>query len=407
MICNHKSGVVLFLWFIFMINAPVKAQGTHALSKSFVSPPNCAKPRVYWWWLFNRVNKESITRDLEAFKAKGISGVNLICTGGYAGTTAMLGVKYQSKEWWDFFRYAVKETKRLKIELGFNLSAGGWTMEGPWVSQDNAMRKVVQTSLIFSGPKKITDQVPQPLIVDGYYHDICVQAFRVKENTKQIEPNTLIDLTAAMKAGGQVEWNVPEGEWVILRTGYTLTGHPWSKWWAYPTVPQADTYVGGEGYEIDYLSEKALDDHFNRLGKPLIEQARKAGGKIDYFWSDSWECGKLTWTQDFFNQFQRFRGYVLKPFIPVLAGYIVQDTIFSNRFLNDYDRTIQDCIAENFYGHFAALCHKYGMKVGNEAGGPNDIPPEDVLKNLGRSDIPAGEFWVDEPPGRWYQILFW
>ena len=27
-------------------------------------------------------------------------------------------------------------------------------------------------------------------------------------------------------------------------------------------------------------------------------------------------------------------------------------------------------------------------------GGPNDIPPQDALKNLGRSDIPAGEFWV-------------
>ena len=35
------------------------------------------------------------------------------------------------------------------------------------------------------------------------------------------------------------------------------------------------------------------------------------------------------------------------------------------------------------------------MKVGNEAGGPNDIPPQDVLKNLGRCDIPAGEFWVN------------
>jgi hypothetical protein len=35
------------------------------------------------------------------------------------------------------------------------------------------------------------------------------------------------------------------------------------------------------------------------------------------------------------------------------------------------------------------------MKVGNEAGGPNDIPPTDALKNLGHCDIPAGEFWVN------------
>ena len=244
--------------------------------------------------------------------------------------TAIAGVPYQSAAWWNLFRHAIKETKRLGIELGFNLSAGGWTMEGPWVSQDNAMKKLVQTELVFTGPGKIADKLPTPVMVDGYYHDICVQAFRVQEHTKQIESNTLVDLTATMKAGGQIEWNVPEGQWVILRTGYTLTGHPWSKWWAYPTAPQADTYEGGEGYEIDYLSRHALDEHFNHLGKPLIEEARKAGGKISYFWSDSWECGKLTWTQDFFNQFQRFRSYDLKPYIPVMAGYLVRDSAHTN-----------------------------------------------------------------------------
>jgi hypothetical protein len=395
MIGNNKIRFGFFAWLILLCGISSSAQGPVSFRTSFISPPNYAKPRVYWWWLFNRVNKQSITRDLEQFKAKGISGVNLICTGGYGGTTALLGVKYQSRDWWELFRHAVREAKRNNIELGFNLSAGGWTMEGPWVSQDNAMKKVVQTELKIFGPKKITGKIPQPIIVDNYYHDICVQAFRVKANTKQIEPNTVIDVTDKMKAGGGFEWDAPEGEWVILRTGYTLTGHPWSKWWAYPTAPQADTFEGGEGYEIDYLSKASLEDHFNHLGKPLIEAAHKAGGKIDYFWSDSWECGKLTWTQDFPNQFHKFRGYDLMPWLPVLAGYAVVDSIISARFMDDFDRTIQDCIAANYYGHFAELCHKYGMKVGNEAGGPNDIPPQDALKNLGRSDIPAGEFWVN------------
>src|SRR6185312_2339830 len=123
--------------------APVCAQTPGSLSKSFISPPDSAKPRIYWFWLFNRVDRAGIKRDLEEFKAKGISGVNLICTGGYAGAAPLLGVKYQSAEWWELFRYAVKEAKRVNIELGFNLSAGGWTMEGPWVTPDNAMKKVV------------------------------------------------------------------------------------------------------------------------------------------------------------------------------------------------------------------------------------------------------------------------
>ena len=89
-----------------------------------------------------------------------------------------------------------------------------------------------------------------------------------------------------------------------------------------------------------------------------------------------------------------YRKYDLKPYMAILSGYIVKDSLFCERFQEDFDRTIQDCIADNYYGHFYDLCHKNGLNVGNEAGGPNDIPPQDVLKNLGRCDIPAGEFWV-------------
>lgn len=391
----RKLRLVIFFIVIILNNVPASGLDLDSLRNSFISPPDYAKPRVYWWWLFNRVDKAGITRDFEQFKAKGIIGVNLICTGGYAGKVPLPGVKYQSPEWWELFRHTVKEAKRLNIELGFNLSAGGWTMEGPWVSKDNAMKKVVSSEFKVVGPAKFSGKLPLPETVDEYYHDIWVLAFRVWEDTKVIDPKSLIDLTSRLKPDGQLDWEVPDGQWIIFRNGYTLTGHLWSKWHAYPSTPQADTFEGGDGYEIDYLKTSALDDHFEHLGKPILEAVKKAGGRLAYFWSDSWECGKLTWTQDFPNQFRRFRGYDLKPYLPVLSGYTVVNTEVSARFRDDFERTIQDCIAENFYGHFIELCHKNGVKVGNEAGGPNDIPPQDVLKNLGYCDIPAGEFWVN------------
>ena len=373
----------------------VSAQNQDSLKNSFLTPPDYARPSVYWWWLFNRVDRDGITRDLEEFRAKGISGVNLICTGGYAGKSPLLGVKYQSPEWWELFRHAVKEAKRLNIELGFNLSAGGWTMQGPWVTKDHAMKKVVSSELKITGPARFTDTLPRPEIVDGYYQDIWVQAFRVKDESKVVDRESLIDLTNRLTNDGRLEWEVPEGQWVVLRYGYTLTGHFWSRWFAWPGPPQADTFEGGEGYEIDYLSKSALEDHFEHLGKPVLEEVKKAGGTLAYFWSDSWECGKLTWTQDFSDQFKRFRGYDLKAYMPILAGYTIVNEQVTSRFRQDFDRTIQDCIAENFYGHFMQLCHTHGVQVGNEAGGPNDIPPIDALKNLGYCDIPAGEFWVN------------
>ncbi|UBD73960.1 glycosyl hydrolase [Parabacteroides goldsteinii] len=381
---------IFFLLVIFLCCNSVAGQRVGDLSDLFVSPPDHAKPRVYWWWLYNRVNKGSITRDLEEFKAKGISGVNLICTGGYAGKEALLGVEWLSPEWRALYRHAIREAKRLNIEIGFNL-AGGWTMMGPWITPDKAMKKVVQSEQIVTGPVTFSKEFPQPETVDNYYHDVWVQAFKIERQTKTVHPETAIDITDCISSDGRLHWDIPEGDWLILRTGYTLTGHPWSKWHAYP---KGDTFEGGDGYEIDYLSTVALDDHFDHLGKLVIEETRQAGGKLAYLWSDSWECGKLTWTQDFPEQFRRFRGYDLKPYMAILAGYTVNDSVFSARFRDDFDRTIQDCVAENFYGHFYELCHENGMDVGNEAGGPNDTPPQDALKNLGRCDIPAGEFWV-------------
>lgn len=364
---------------------------TDNLLAQFVAPPDSAKSRVYWFWIYNRVTKEGITRDLEEFKGKGISGVNLICNGGYAGSKPLLGVTFLGEEWRALFRHAVKETKRLNIELGFNM-AGGWTMMGPSVTQDHAMKKVVWTQVKVKGPGKISITIPKPEVVEGYYHEIKVQTFQISERTKSIDPKKIIDLSSQLGNNGRIDWDAPAGDWVILRTGYTLTGHPWSKWKAYP---EGDTFKGAEGYEIDYLSQEALDDYFSHLGQTVIAEAKKAGGQIDYLWSDSWECGKLTWTQDFADQFIKFRGYDLNAYFPVLAGYNVVNPEVSQRFREDFDRTIQDCIAVNYYGHFAELCHKYGMKVGNEAGGPNDIPPMDVLKNFGSADILAGEFWVN------------
>jgi hypothetical protein len=366
--------------------------GSETLLRSFLSPPDSAKPRVYWWWLFNRVDKDGITRDLQEFKAKGISGVNLICTGGYAGKEALLGVPYQSPEWWELFRHAVKEAQRCGIELGFNLSAGGWTMEAPWVTKDNAMKKVVSSEVKVVGPTRFSGLLPQPETVDSYYHDIWVQAFQLQGDANIVDPASIIDLTYRLLPDGHLDWEAPTGEWVILRTGYTLTGHPWSQWHAYP---KGDTFEGGDGYEIDYMNSNSLDDHFNHLGIPVLDAVKKAGGHLAYFWSDSWECGKLTWTQDFPGQFRRYRGYDLKAYMPALAGHTVVNADVSARFRDDFDRTVQDCIADNFYGHFMELCHKNGVKVGNEAGGPNDVPPIDALKNSGYCDIPAGEFWVN------------
>jgi len=358
------------------------------LERGFANPPAEARPSVYWWWLFNRIDKQGITRDLEEFKAKGIGGVNLICTGGYAGDHPLPGVEFLSHEWRELFRHAVKEADRLKLEMGFNL-AGGWLMMGPWVAQQDAMKKVVQSELKLKGPQTFAGRLPQPETVDGYYCDVRVQAFRSREKTAPLDLNEIIDITDQWRADRTFQWDVPEGEWTILRTGCTLTG---SKWEPYP---MGDTFVGGAGYQIDYMNASSLNNYFDYLGRIALDEAKQSGSRLAYLWGDSWEAGKLTWTQDFAAQFRKYRGYELTPYLPAINGHTVVNAEVTARFRADLNRTIADCVAENFYGEFARLCHANGVQMRSEAAGPGDNPPIDSLRNLGRCDIPAGEFWVN------------
>ncbi|HWS97813.1 MAG TPA: glycosyl hydrolase [Candidatus Methylomirabilis sp.] len=47
-----------------------------------MAPPDTARMWTWWFWLADRVDKESITADLEELKAKGIGGVTVYSLSG-------------------------------------------------------------------------------------------------------------------------------------------------------------------------------------------------------------------------------------------------------------------------------------------------------------------------------------
>ncbi|MFH1920453.1 MAG: glycosyl hydrolase [Planctomycetota bacterium] len=209
----------------------------------------------------------------------------------------------------------------------------------------------------------------------------------------EFESRSLIDLSSSVTDAGRLVWNVPEGDWSIFRFGHTLLGGGGSR--------IKCTSPGGHGLEVDYLSTDAIDMHFAAMAEKLIADVGPLAGRtVKYFHDDSWEVGHPNWTAKFREEFKRRRGYDLLPYLPVLAGKIVDSRDVSNRFLWDIRRTIGDLIAENHYGRLNELSKHNGIGTHPEAGGPF-FPNIDALANLGRSDIPMGEFWAKpvEPDG--------
>ncbi len=215
----------------------------------------------------------------------------------------------------------------------------------------------------------------------------------------QYKSREVVELTSKVDESGQLAWDAPEGAWRIMRFGHTLLGS------GIKCVSP-----GAKGLEIDPLSKDAMNMHFEATAeKCLAEIGTLAGKTLKYTHIDSWELGVPNWTPGFRSEFQRRRGYDPLPYLPVLAGKIVDSKEVSDRFGWDYRRTVGDCIADNYYGRLGELSRKYGMGIHPESGGPFFTQWIDALQCLGKSDIPMGEFWSrkTEPSGRcWYRNQF-
>jgi alpha-L-rhamnosidase/F5/8 type C domain len=203
-------------------------------------------------------------------------------------------------------------------------------------------------------------------------------------STSTIARSGIVDLTSKMDKDGTLHWDVPAGKWTILRMGYSLTGAK--------NRPAPPT---GSGYEVDKLSRKYVEGYFHNYFDPIASAVGPLVGKsLRYFMMDSWEAGMQNWTDEMIPEFQKRRGYDPTPYLPALAGRVVENADVSDRFLWDFRRTIADMFAENHYGTMDEMARQHGMGISAEASGVSMETLEDTLLNKSKVDIPMGEFWV-------------
>ena len=232
----------------------------------------------------------------------------------------------------------------------------------------NWAEKAVYRTLNFSAPDTT------PLLVD-------VPAQPGEEETAG---NAVLDLTAKLGTNGVLQWEVPAGDWQVMRFGCTVGDH------AYVSTSSE----GWGGHAVDALDRPAFQRYWDAVVEPLLEDAKPfAGRALKYLHTDSWEVEAINWTPSLPDEFRRRRGYDLRPFLPVLAGHIVDSRLASDRFLNDFRRTIGDLVADNHYGLFIAGAHRHGLQIHPESGGPHAVPI-DAQQCLGANDAPMSEFWA-------------
>jgi len=194
----------------------------------------------------------------------------------------------------------------------------------------------------------------------------------------------VVDLSKNLSPDGTLRWNAPPGEWQILRFGYTIGDH------AYVSTSSD----GWQGFAIDVYSATAFQHYWDQIVAPLIADAGPLAGKtLKYLHTDSWEVELANWTPTLREEFQKRHGYDLTPWLPVLAGRIVNSREASDRFLFDYRKTLGDLAIDGHYRLFRDNAHKHGLLIHPESGGPHAVPI-DAQRCLGWDDAPMSEFWA-------------
>ena len=204
----------------------------------------------------------------------------------------------------------------------------------------------------------------------------------------QVFPRSRVIPLDAHLRDGTLEWDMPAGDWRIIRLGYTITGKP--------NEPSTDE---GRGLECDKFSAESVDAFFRGFPQQVLSRNQgDLGGTLQAMLIDSWEAGHQNWTRNMPAEFARRRGYPIDPWLPVLAGRIVESTEASERFLWDFRRTMGDLIADHYFGRMRELCARHGILLQAEASHVALQYMVDGINYQRLADIPMNEFWI-EPDG--------
>lgn len=195
----------------------------------------------------------------------------------------------------------------------------------------------------------------------------------------------VIVLTEAMK-GDVLEWDVPEGDWTILRFAELAAGLT-----CFPST------AGCHGFEVDKFDREALRRHMEAyLGKfkKYVDTETDPDVRTGLVTTliDSYEVGGQTWSRTLPAAFKRDNGYdIIGQMMPALTGRIIESTAATDKFLSEFRSTVWGLFRRNYATAFTEIAHEMGFLTTIETYGGAPAPN---FTFGGDCDFPMAEFWL-------------
>jgi hypothetical protein len=355
-------------------------------AKVFADPPESTKPGVLWMWMGCNISREGIRKDLEALKKEGFNRTTMFSLADVTtpwsaviGKTPTPQMISWTEPWWQMVRYAAEESVRLGMDFGMFNGPSYETSGGPWITPPLSMQEICWSSKEVKGRKHIVLPLDKPRVDpranmpfpvfnpengltekpviparETYYKDIAVLAMPARG---AVSIDKVRDISAKMLPNGTLDWDVPEGDWVIYRFGHTTMGAL-----IQPAQPEA------VGLECDKMSQEAVNYHMDHIiGEIQKHLGDLIGTGFTHVHYDSYEAGYPTWTPKMREEFLKRRGYDPVPYLAFFAGRFSKED--SLKFDKDFDATVKDLYKDIYYttvsrklkeAHLIFLSEPYG-----------------------------------------------
>ena len=190
-------------------------------------------PEVWLELMGGNVRLDGLTKDLEAIKAAGISGVHLFHIfrpNGRMHPGSKEPMPCMGSKWEAMVRHVGDECRRLGLKLVLQ-NCPGWSQSGgPWIPPERAMRDLTFVRRDLKGGETLAELPPVPskfADADSDWRDICVLAFPTPEGDETG------DLKPASKEGTGDEIVYRFEHPVVVRTMSLPRLHHWNTAYGY------------------------------------------------------------------------------------------------------------------------------------------------------------------------------
>ncbi len=357
------------------------------------------KPWSRWWWMGNIVNEKDLKAEVEKYQKAGLGGLELTPIYGVKGYEDQF-ISYLSPAWMNMLSFILKEAD--KLDMGIDMATGnGWPFGGPWVTDAEACKNVVYKTYTLKGGESLSElinyvqkplvraigrrvnisELKDPISANENLQALALEQVRFEKPLPLIvlmaysDQGQVINLTDKVSKDGKLDWTASAGKWIL----YALF-----QGWHGKMVERAGP--GGEGNVIDHFSGTALKNYLLSFDEAYASHEVTL---LRAYFNDSYEvddaAGESNWTPEFFEEFQKRRGYDLRENLPALFGNDSQEK--NIRVLCDYRETISDLLLDEFTITWRQWAKTKGATTRNQAHGS----PANLLDLYAASGIPETE----------------